>query len=67
MTRIYGKSGNSLTGSRPVYANTGSRAVYAAATRSATPQAMSLARGSTPVMLNGASAPRIRAAHQGYH
>ncbi|EJW80509.1 hypothetical protein WUBG_08582, partial [Wuchereria bancrofti] len=56
------------SGSRPVYANTGSRSVYAAATRSATPQPMSLARGSTPVMLNGASAPRMRAAaHQGCH
>ncbi|OZC06354.1 hypothetical protein X798_06658 [Onchocerca flexuosa] len=53
------------SGSRPVYANTGSRAVYAAATRSAAPQPMSLARGSAPVMLNGASAPRIRATHQG--
>lgn len=50
-----------------MYANTGSRAVYAAATRSAAPQPMSLARGNAPVMLNGASAPRIRAAHQGYH
>lgn len=50
-----------------MYANTGSRAVYAAATRTAAPHPMNLARGSAPVMLNGASGPRIRATHQGFH